>query len=111
MTTHRVGDQPAARTGARHLSVFAAAREAGDVPALVTEDQELSYLDLARLVTNELVALRRLGLGRPGGPPRVRLTAAATPTFLVRLLALIQLGVTAVLLHPRWTAAERTALR
>jgi o-succinylbenzoate---CoA ligase len=94
--------------GSRELSVFAAAREAGASTALVTAGRELSYLDLAALVTSELIALRRLGLGRPGGPPRVRVTAEASPACVVRLLALVQLGVTVVLLHGRWTAAERS---
>lgn len=91
------------------LSVFAAARAAWRRPALLWPGGRWSWADLARRVTAEMLALRRLGLGRPGGPPRVRLTARATPEFVVRFWALAQLGVTQVLLHPRWTPAERAA--
>lgn len=89
------------------LSVFAAARAAWREPALLWPGGGWAWADLARRVTAEMIALRRLGLGRPGGPPRVRLTARATPELVVRFWALVQLGVTVVLLHPRWTAAER----
>ncbi len=94
----------------RELSIVAAAREGWDGPALVHGDEVWSWIELARRVTAEVAALRRLGLGRPGGPPRARLVARATPDFVVRLLALLQLGVTVVPLHPRWTAAERAGV-
>lgn len=92
------------------LSVFAAARAAWNDTALVWPQGCWSWADLARRVTAEMLALRRLGLGLPGGPPRVRVTAQASPDFVVRFWALAQLGVTSVLLHPRWTAAERAAV-
>ncbi|HPS80182.1 MAG TPA: AMP-binding protein, partial [Thermoanaerobaculaceae bacterium] len=94
----------------RELSVTAAAREGWDTPALVFGDESWSWVELARRVTAEMAALGRLGLGRPGGPPRVRLVARATPELVVRLLALVQLGVTVVPLHARWTSAERAAV-
>lgn len=92
------------------LSVFAAARAAWREPALIWPDGSWTTGELARRVTAEMLALRRLGVGQPGGPPRVRLTARATPEFVVRFWSLVQLGVTAVLLHPRWTATERQAV-
>jgi O-succinylbenzoic acid--CoA ligase len=92
------------------LSVFAAARAAWSDTALVWPEGRWSWAELARRVTAEILALRRLGLGCPGGPPRVRITAQASPGFVVRFWALAQLGVTSVLLHPRWTTAERTVV-
>lgn len=92
------------------LSVFAAVRAAWQEPAVVWPGGAWSWAELGRRVTAEMLALQRLGLGRPGGPPRVRLTARATVDFVVRFWALAQLGVTAVLLHPRWMGAERAAV-
>ncbi|MCU0254125.1 MAG: AMP-binding protein, partial [Acidobacteria bacterium] len=48
-------------------------------------------------------------LGRPDGPARVALTARAETQTVVRLLALIELGVPFAPLHPRLTAPERAA--
>ena len=92
------------------LSVLAAAAAAGSAPALLWPGGAWSWADLAGRVTAEMGTLGRLGLGRPGGPPRVRLTARATPEFVVRFWALAELGVTVVLLHPRWTATERATV-
>jgi o-succinylbenzoate---CoA ligase len=94
----------------RELSIIAAAREGWDAPALVFGDEVWSWVELGRRVTAEMAALGRLGLGRPGGPPRARLVVRATPETVVRLLALVQLGVTVVPLHARWTVAERSAV-
>ena len=87
----------------RELSIVAAAREGWDAPALVFGDEIWSWVELARRVTAEMAALGKLGLGQPGGPPRARLVVRATPETVVRLLALVQLGVTVVPLHARWT--------
>lgn len=89
------------------LSVFAAARAAWRQPAVLWPGGGWSWAELARRVNAEMLALGRLGLGKPGGPPRVRLTARATPELVVRFWALAQLGITMVLLHPRWTPTER----
>ncbi len=89
------------------LSLLAAAHDAARRPALVEDGGVLSYGDLARRVAGEVEALGRLGLGRPGGTGRVTLTASASAAFAARFYALVELGVAAVLLHPRWTPDER----
>lgn len=89
------------------LSVLDAAREAPDAVALVDGGRTLSFADVASRVVGEVEALAEVGVGGARGADRVALTAAVSVDFAVRLYALLELGVAAVLLHPRWTEAER----
>jgi len=84
------------------FSVLAAAEEAPNTLALVGEGRSWTFAQLAARVRREAAALApHLGKGW------VRLTAAANPPFVVRLLALWELEATPVLLHPRWSHEER----
>lgn len=85
------------------LSVLAAAAETTERLALLTEDRELSFAELAGLVRGEIVALRGLGITEP----RVALLGESTLPTLVTLLACIELGLPVALLHPRWPERER----
>lgn len=84
------------------FSVIQAAKQAGAIPAVVSETKVFSWAELAEWVQAEAgVLTAHLETGW------VRLTGRATVPFLVRLLALWELGVTVVLLHPRWGEEER----
>jgi len=84
------------------FSVLAAARHAPTATALLAEGVDWSFAELAAKVRREVAAVAPLV-----GDGWARVTAAARPEFVVRLFALWELHVTPVLLHPRWSAAER----
>ncbi len=84
------------------FSVLAAARHAPTATALLAEGVHWSFAELAAKVRREVAAVAPLV-----GDGWARVTAAARPEFVVRLFALWELNVTPVLLHPRWSAAER----
>lgn len=90
------------------LSVFLAARECPSRDALVWEETAWSYAALAAATAAHCDALRARGVG-PGG--RVTLQADNRPATVCALLALMELGAAAVLLHPRLTAAESRGQR
>lgn len=84
------------------FSAWAAARRAPSQLALVHAGRCWTFAELAEWVGREAAYLRpHLGEGW------VRLTAAPTPAFVVRLFALWELNATPVLLHPRWREEER----
>jgi O-succinylbenzoic acid--CoA ligase len=85
------------------LSFLAAAREVPDRPAVIAPAAAWSFAAFAPLAAGEVALLLR----EAAGASMVCLTAEASETFLARLYALLELGVPAVLLHPRWTPAER----
>lgn len=93
------------------LSVRAAAGEAPVGPALVDGGREIGWCELARRVDGTRDALRRRleALRRPGGPaaPVVAVVGGTGPEAVVTLLALLEDAVSFVLIHPRWTRAER----
>ncbi len=93
------------------LSVRAAAGEAPVGPALVDGGREIGWCELARRVDGTRDALRRRleALRRPGGPaaPVVAVVGGTGPETVVTLLALLEDAVSFVLIHPRWTRAER----
>jgi O-succinylbenzoic acid--CoA ligase len=89
------------------LSVFAAAREAPDAPALATEAELLGYGELAERVRRVVVWLRARGLV---GEEAVGVVAGNDASTIVLLHALIAVGTPALLLHPRHTATERSTL-
>lgn len=89
------------------LSVFAAARDAPSRDALVWEGTVWSYATLAALSAAHGEALRAQGVG-PG--VRVAVRAHNHPAVLCTFFALMELGATAVILHPRLTEPESRAL-
>ena len=92
------------------LSVRAAAAERPGGDALVAPAGTLSWSALAGAVLADAGRLAAdAGLGRANGPARVALTARSDAPTVVRLLALIELGVPFAPLHPRLTAPEREA--
>jgi len=97
-----------ARPPAEPLSVFAAAREAPTRDALVWEGAAWSYARLAEAVAGACDGLRGRGVEARS---RVAVQAHNSPATVCALLALVELGATAVLLHPRLTEAEAQAQR
>jgi len=92
------------------LSVRDAAhgRPRGD--ALVAPAGTLSWNGLVRAVLADAARIvAEAGAGGVRGPARVALTARGDARTVVRLLALIELGVPFAPLHPRLTAPERAA--
>ena len=89
------------------LSIRAAAREAGDAAALHTEARSHTFVELARL-TEARMATLAVQL-RPGALHPV--VGDNTLDTLLTLYALLELGVPALLLHPRLTATEQAAER
>lgn len=94
------------------LSVFDAARDEPDRIALIAGDVRLTFGELAARIAARQAELYTAGtLAAPGA--RVDPVAiVATPTLATveTLLALFAAGTPALLLHPRSTASERTAL-
>ncbi len=88
------------------LSIFDAAKEAGDSPALRDGDRVYSFARLAERVRARLPALERDV--RDGAPYPV--TGTNSLGTLVTLLALLERRIPALLLHPRLTVPERERL-
>lgn len=95
--------------GVERLSLRAAAEENPDTPALITPGGgPITFAALAETAAAETGRIPRLvELARTGG--RVGLVATSTPETVARFFALVDAGVSAVLLHPRGTPAERRA--
>lgn len=93
------------------LSIFAAAREAPEGTALVAGGRALSFAALADAVRGALAELHAAGLVT-GHAPELPVAFDATPDVqaLLRLHALVALGIPALPLHPVLTPAERSAL-
>lgn len=89
------------------LSTLDAAMEAPDRIALVCGDRQVSYAALAEHLAARMGRLERLGLSGADGESRAVLTPEHGIDAVVTLHALIELGVTAALLHPRLTERER----
>ncbi len=88
------------------LSIFAAAREAPTRVALVTEGREITYAELAERVRGVVGWLVARGI-HPGRDTRVAVVAHPDPPTIELFLALMELGVPFVPLHPRLTEGER----
>ena len=87
------------------FSIRAAAHEAGAAIALHTEERCYSFLQLAALTEQRMAALAptlRAGSAQP-------VIGSNSLDTLLTLYALLELGVPALLLHPRLTAAEQAA--
>jgi O-succinylbenzoic acid--CoA ligase len=89
------------------LSVFAAAADAPDHPAVITEREMLTFAGLADRARDAVARLRDRSL--EGAEP-VALIAGHDLATLVTVHALIATGTPALLLHPRLTPAERVGL-
>ncbi|MBJ92931.1 MAG: hypothetical protein CMP23_00495 [Rickettsiales bacterium] len=89
--------------GASPLSLGAAAQEYGEQPALMFADGELSYGELATVVLPRAERLVSLGVDQ------LALSAEPKQEPLLWIFAAIEAGVSLVLLHPRWSSAEREA--
>jgi O-succinylbenzoic acid--CoA ligase len=88
------------------LSIRAASDEAGDAIALSCGGRAYSFAALAARVED---AMRGFDRARVDGRP-YPLVATGELATVVMLLALLELRVPALLLHPRLTATEREAL-
>jgi O-succinylbenzoic acid--CoA ligase len=89
------------------LSVFAAADDAPDAPALISDRQTLSYAGLADAVRPAVGWLRDRRLE---GDAPVGVVAGTDVPTIVLLHALVATATPVLLLHPRHTTAEREAL-
>ncbi len=89
------------------LSIRAAAAEAGGAPALVAGGRTYTFAELAaqvRAAEPGLAAVTRAGYAHP-------LVAHNTVPTVVSLLALLELRIPALLVHPRLTPVERDVVR
>jgi O-succinylbenzoic acid--CoA ligase len=92
------------------LSVRDAARERPAGDALAAPGGTLSWSALARAVLADAARLAgEARLGHADGPARVAFTARGDARTVVRVLALVELGVPFAPLHPRLAAVERAA--
>lgn len=89
------------------LSASAAATEAGDRLALVTEERRWTWVELAAAVEREGARLADAGAFETGPTPRVAFDAPPAADSVIRLLALIEAGACAVPLDPRLPPAAR----
>jgi o-succinylbenzoate---CoA ligase len=95
------------------LSVFEAARDAGDRCAAVVAGRMLSFSELAEGASRALSWLLERGIAapEPGAPLRpVALSARADLPTLELLHALMALGAPVLPVHPRFTTRERELL-
>jgi len=86
------------------LSILAAAHEHPSRTAWIDDDGALSWSALAACVQHRLETLRRGGIADGA---RVAIVGAPTRARCIDVLAAIEGGLPLVLLHPRWTGAER----
>ncbi|MDT8437073.1 MAG: fatty acid--CoA ligase family protein [Gemmatimonadota bacterium] len=98
----------------RALSVRAAAREAPGEPALCGPGEEVrTWAELAAEAEAHAGAMRASGRGGGQGAAAtpVEIEATNRPETVTRILAALETERPFVLLHPRWTAAERAERR
>jgi O-succinylbenzoic acid--CoA ligase len=88
------------------LSIFAAARDAGDAPGLRVGDRVYTFAQLAEMTKHRLFALRpELREGMP-----FRLEGTNALDTLITLYALLEIRVPALFVHPKLMPPERAAL-
>lgn len=96
------------------LAIAHAARETPHQACLVTPERTLSYAEVSERVGDSIEWLRSIGVepsaAHASSPFPVPFPITARPDLqsVSVLLALFELGVPALLLHPRWTELERT---
>lgn len=91
------------------FSVQAAASEAPSSPAFVDGGRVRSWGEVAAEVAGVGEEIRRRGLAADA-VPGVALVGETDLDTIVVLLALFELGIAPVVLHPRWTEVERRRL-
>lgn len=96
-------------SGDQRLSLLAAARAVPEQPALIVKGRVYTFAELAPRVQRCLDFLRAQPL-RQTPWPRVALCADNRLETVLWLYALMELSVTAVLLHPRLVDSERQTL-
>lgn len=89
------------------LSLLAAAEEVPTQACLIAHDRVWSFADVAARVRTALVLLQAGGVA---AGDRVALTPGVDVDSIVWLYALFEFGCPAVLLHPRLTDRERSAV-
>jgi O-succinylbenzoic acid--CoA ligase len=89
------------------LSLLAAASDHPARDCVIAEEQAFSYAEVGARVRQAVSSLRARGVERGD---RVALTPLIDVESLVRLYALFEIGCPAVLLHPRLTDRERSAI-
>lgn len=91
------------------FSIFEAAALAPQDVGLRCAGQDYSFGQLALLTQNTIARLQNAGTLPPKGFPYI-LEGTNTVETIVTLYALFELGVPALMLHPKSTAAERAVL-
>lgn len=89
-----------------NLSILRAAEERGSAPFLITPDRTLSFKQVAERVSAAIRWLGAVGV-QSGQTTPFALEATLELRSIIVLLALFELGVPALLVHPRWTEIER----
>jgi O-succinylbenzoic acid--CoA ligase len=92
------------------LSVIEAAAEQPDQPALIRDGSALTFGELAARVLGRMRWLEAQGVMRGNEDSPAALVASADEQFVEFLFALFEMGVPALLVHPRWTDHERSTL-
>lgn len=91
------------------LSILDAAREQPERIGLMVGGEPRTYAMLAQKTLGTIGWLEARGI-RPGDDRRVAVVAKSTEATMSLFWALLELGVTAVAIHPRLTAGERAFL-
>jgi O-succinylbenzoic acid--CoA ligase len=94
------------------LSVLEAAADSPDRLAVVSSasGERLTFAELGERVRHSIASLRELGLDGGASLPRVALVGENSLETICFLLALVEMGEPFVLLHPRLTERERSAI-
>lgn len=94
------------------LSVLAAASDSPGRLALIASasGERVTFAEVGERVELLIASLRRLGLDGTATLPRVALVGSNSLETIYLLLALVEMGEPFVLLHPRLTERERSAI-
>jgi len=92
-----------------NLSILDAAQQCPEREYIVTPERTLTYAQMAQRVERTVSWLRSTGV-RPGQEEPFALEATSALRTIEILLSLMELGVPALLLHPRWTELERASV-
>ncbi len=91
------------------LSVLRAAEESPGRTAWVTEGREVTFAELASRVRSAIGWLLLRGVEPSANPPPVALLGESSAAGLTLLYALIEMKIPIAMVHPRSSAAERSA--
>ncbi len=90
-----------------NLSLFDAASEAADRPALIANDREYTFAELAELVAGAMETLPKASCENERTVVPTAITGEPSLPVIVHLYAMFEQGLPALIVHPRWTAPER----